>query len=414
MRIVRYATNIISSVDLDGLADALILDADGNTSISAPTDDQIDVEIGGADDFTFTANSFNALTGSAVDLADSVQLRFGTGDDVTIAWDGTDLDILAAADNSTINFGATGNSFDIVINGSTSSFLITFDASANDLKFEDSVSLMFGTGAGAGVCNAGDVEIRWDATDLDILAAADDSVIKFGNGTNSFDIWFYGETASDTIVFDASAKLLTMDGVDVHLNDSDILEFGDAATGDVSMRWDATDFDILAAADDTVLKVGNGTNSFDVWVYGNTASDYILWDASAGKLSFVGAAYVDLGGTVGHVRWTPVTVAVNTSPVAADSGTVYIVNGGTGVTFTLPAVATSAGLYFKFINGVAQTMTVDGPANTLVVDNDVTATSIAFSTVGEKVGNGVEAYCDGNFWYLLALIANDDVTATIV
>ena len=100
--------------------------------------------------------------------------------------------------------------------------------------------------------------------------------------------------------------------------------------------------------------------------------------------------------------------------MAADSGSVYIVNTGAGTTFTLPAVGASAGLTFKFINGVAQTMTVEAPANTLVCDNDVTATSIAFSTAGEQVGNAVEVFCDGSFWYSVVSIANDDVTATIV
>lgn len=54
------------TIDVDGTADAIILDADGDTTISAPTDDQIDIEIAGADDFTFTANLFNVLTGSAI------------------------------------------------------------------------------------------------------------------------------------------------------------------------------------------------------------------------------------------------------------------------------------------------------------------------------------------------------------
>ena len=53
-------------LDLDGVADALVLDADGDTSISSPTGNQIDIEIGGADDFTFTANTFNLLTGSVI------------------------------------------------------------------------------------------------------------------------------------------------------------------------------------------------------------------------------------------------------------------------------------------------------------------------------------------------------------
>lgn len=37
------------SIDVNGQADAIVLDADGDTSISAPTDDRIDIEIGGAD-----------------------------------------------------------------------------------------------------------------------------------------------------------------------------------------------------------------------------------------------------------------------------------------------------------------------------------------------------------------------------
>ncbi len=36
-------------LDVNGQADAIVLDADGDTTISAPTDDRIDIEIGGAD-----------------------------------------------------------------------------------------------------------------------------------------------------------------------------------------------------------------------------------------------------------------------------------------------------------------------------------------------------------------------------
>lgn len=53
-------------VDLQGEADALVLDADNDTTISAPTDDQIDIEIAGADDFRITANTFTALSGSTI------------------------------------------------------------------------------------------------------------------------------------------------------------------------------------------------------------------------------------------------------------------------------------------------------------------------------------------------------------
>ena len=50
--------------DLDG--NEFILDADADTSITADTDDQIDIKIAGADDFQFTANTFTAQAGSTI------------------------------------------------------------------------------------------------------------------------------------------------------------------------------------------------------------------------------------------------------------------------------------------------------------------------------------------------------------
>ena len=51
-------------VDLN--ANELIIDLDADTSITADTDDQIDIKIAGADDFRFTANTFTALSGSTI------------------------------------------------------------------------------------------------------------------------------------------------------------------------------------------------------------------------------------------------------------------------------------------------------------------------------------------------------------
>ena len=55
---------VSTSLDMNGTE--LILDADADTSIHASTDDQIDFKISGADDFNFTANTFNVLDGSKV------------------------------------------------------------------------------------------------------------------------------------------------------------------------------------------------------------------------------------------------------------------------------------------------------------------------------------------------------------
>jgi len=53
--------------DLD--VNELTLDADSDTSITASTDDQIDFEIAGADDFSMTANTFTILSGSTIAIA---------------------------------------------------------------------------------------------------------------------------------------------------------------------------------------------------------------------------------------------------------------------------------------------------------------------------------------------------------
>ena len=70
MLMVNYRGEIISSAteswDVNG--SELILDVDGDTSLHANTDDQIDVQISGADDFRFTANTLNVLSGSTLSI----------------------------------------------------------------------------------------------------------------------------------------------------------------------------------------------------------------------------------------------------------------------------------------------------------------------------------------------------------
>ncbi len=68
----------VQLVDLN--ANELIIDLDGDTSITADTDDQIDIKIAGADDFQFTANKFSVLSGSSQSFADSSKALFGASD----------------------------------------------------------------------------------------------------------------------------------------------------------------------------------------------------------------------------------------------------------------------------------------------------------------------------------------------
>jgi hypothetical protein len=63
---LSFAGGAVLAMPLDMQAFRIDLDADNDTSIRAQTDDQIDFEIAGADDFQMTANTFTALSGSAI------------------------------------------------------------------------------------------------------------------------------------------------------------------------------------------------------------------------------------------------------------------------------------------------------------------------------------------------------------
>ena len=56
----KLSGNLVTPGTLDVNGQELILDADADTSITADTDDQIDIKVAGADDFQITANTLTA------------------------------------------------------------------------------------------------------------------------------------------------------------------------------------------------------------------------------------------------------------------------------------------------------------------------------------------------------------------
>lgn len=67
------AATIATSLDMNGTE--LILDADADTSITADTDDQIDIKIGGSDELKITGTAFSPATNAGQDLGTS-SLKF--------------------------------------------------------------------------------------------------------------------------------------------------------------------------------------------------------------------------------------------------------------------------------------------------------------------------------------------------
>lgn len=115
-----------ATLDLNGIANALILDTDADTTISAPTDDQIDFEIAGADDFTMTANAFNALDGSKLKLGTGGDGElYSSGDDVYIANVTQDKDFLFQVNDGGVTKTALfidGSQTSAAINTTTTAF----------------------------------------------------------------------------------------------------------------------------------------------------------------------------------------------------------------------------------------------------------------------------------------------------
>ncbi len=171
------------------------------------------------------------IDAGAITLADDELLTIGTGSDVTVKWDSTNLIIAAAADDSLIEVGdaaATQKSFDVKLYGAgaNGADYLYFDASANllyttdvDVQLKDDDYLVFGSGAGA----TGDVNIHWDTTNLIVAAVADDTLIEIGDSAAtqlSFDVKIYGDAANgaDYLMWDASASRLKFEGAMVGSN----------------------------------------------------------------------------------------------------------------------------------------------------------------------------------------------------
>ncbi len=87
--------------DLNGVADALVIDADGDTTISAPTDDQIDIEIGTADEFIFTAGILDIGNGTLgridLDADNDTSIRSSTDDQIELEVGAADEFIFTAS-----------------------------------------------------------------------------------------------------------------------------------------------------------------------------------------------------------------------------------------------------------------------------------------------------------------------------
>tara|TARA_Y100000310_G_scaffold104424_1_gene102744 strand:+ start:112 stop:1062 length:951 start_codon:yes stop_codon:yes gene_type:complete len=147
-------------VDLKGTE--LILDADADTTITADTDDQIDIKIAGADDFQITANTMSVLSGSTLNIDSGASIDVASGGTIDVVGDLTVGTVTAdgdtsAGDSATIGYTAAegliltgqGSTNDITIKNDADADVITIATGGTDVEISTG-NLVIGT-SGKGI-----------------------------------------------------------------------------------------------------------------------------------------------------------------------------------------------------------------------------------------------------------------------
>jgi hypothetical protein len=364
------------SLDLEGRE--LVLDADGDTTITADTDDQIDIKIAGADDFQFTANTFTAQSGSSIVVPDG-GLTFGSTAITSTAaelnlLDGVsglvqaDLTKLAAVDSTAAELN--------IVDGGTSATSTTV-ADADRVVLNDN-----GTMVQVAVTDLAayfDDEIT-AMPNLVTTAATTVGALNSGSITSGFGTI---DTGSSTITTTGliSGGSLDIDNVLIngttigHTDDTDLLTVADGlltVAGEVSM---------------TTLDIG-GTN-----VTATAAEINLIDGGTARGTTAVADGDGLLVNDAGTMRMTNVTTlktyfqsgaGVAADDISAGDAAVTIGNGSTSADVTIDSgddvVIDAAGgnVEFKDAGTLQLTLDMDGTAGAQVIQLGVDSDDLIF------------------------------------
>ena len=345
---IHYLGQAIQQTITDLNGTELVIDVDGDTTLTADTDDQIDFKLGGSDVIAFKT--------TGIHLPDGEKYVAGTGDDLQLYHDGTNSYLA----NST---GA------LKVATETSGIAVTIGHTTSEVTFGDNVTVTGNLTIG-GTTNFGD-----------------------------FNITNVGSIALDTI---------TNDGTDITLDSSgDIIL--DAAGNDVLFKAGGTTIgEITNSSSDLVIK--SSVSDKDILIKGNdggVAVTALTLDMSAaGKATFNDQVVVGDGKLVLNATAITATGAevnlidggatVGTTAVASgdgvitnDGGTMRVTNIDTfdtylsattktltNKTLTTPVIAT--------ISSSSNDMTLDAGAD-IILDAD--GADVLIKDGGTHIGN---------------------------
>ena len=283
--------------DLDG--NELILDADADTSITADTDDQIDIKIAGADDFQFTANTFTAQSGSTI-AAQALTATTVTAsgivktDDTTEATSTTDGslqtdgglsvakdavlgdDVKLLSDSAVLSFGADSDTTLTHTDGTG----LTLNG-ANKLLFRD-------TGLTIGSNADGDLDIVSDGTAVDSINIESAGGITLDAGTAASGVVYEDDGTEMFRIFNSSSDVILQSKV----SDKDLIIKGNDGGSDVTaLTFDMSDAGKATFGGNVVVTGDLTVSGDDITMGTNTAGNLLVADGTnfnsiaAGSLS---------------------------------------------------------------------------------------------------------------------------------
>ena len=346
--------------DLNGVE--LILDADADTSITADTDDEIDIQVGGADKSTIKSTGFHNI--------DSFKFIAGTGDDLQLYHDGTNSYL--ANSTGALKIATETSGIAITIGHSTSEVTVADNMTvAGDLTVTGTAS--FGD---TNITNVGSISldtITNDGTDITLDSSGDIILDAAGN-----DIFFKAGGTTIGEFENESNNLIIKSSV----SDADLILKGNDGGAEIS----ALTFDMSAAGKATFndqVVIGDGKlvlnstavtstaaelNALDGITSTVTELNILDGDNSASTVTIVDADRIILNdnGTMKQVAVSALNSYTSSSIAADDIGT-----GNAAVTLTtssgnitIDAAANDSDIIFKGTDATADItmLTLDGSA----------------------------------------------------
>ena len=379
--------------DLNGTE--LILDANANTSITADTDDQIDIKIAGADDFQFTANTFTAQSGSTIAAQALTATTIAVSNDGTIGSAG-DADSMAISSAGVVTFtqapvfpDGSLAVVDLDIDGATDIgeaivdadlFVIDNGAGGTNRKTAASRLKTFILAANSIDSDAyvdGSIDLaHMSVNSIDSDQYVDGSIDLAHMSVNSIDSDQYVDGSIDTAhIADDQVTLAKMAG----LARGKII-YGDSSGNPAALTVGSSGQALVS--DGTDISWGSGGA---ISTYSNSTNNRVITSVDSSSVNSEANLTFD-GSTLGVTGAATVSTTLGVTGIITGSTTVI------GTTFE-PTATTSAGdnAAIGYTSGEGLLITGQGSTNDITVKNDANAVVFRVPTGSDDVVFGDNA-----------------------